>query len=316
MFNLSTDPEDMKRFRTREDLLALMEGFDGVELLCFEPDTTDLIPEEKVIGLHMCYFPYWLDFYRGDREALLREFDSEEECRNYYGGSSPDALLSRFQKDLEFAKQYGAEYVVFHVSDASIEESFTRSYSHTDTAVIDAACGILNELFAKEDGSLVLLVENLWQAGHTFTDPAVSSRLIDGIKYANKGFMLDTGHLLHTNTKLQSQEEGLRFLHETLDRHEGLLGSVRGVHLHQSLTGAYAERMLTSPPSPEIPYAERNLQAFYHAIEIDRHAPFLCEGVRELVERISPEYLTFELFSKNAKDLREKLVLQRGALGF
>ena len=314
MFNLTTDPEDTGRFANREELLSLMDGFDGVELLCFEPELGGLIPADRVIGLHMCYFPYWLDFWNGDRPALLREFDSEEACQNYYGGPGPDAMLRRFRKDLDYAKHYGAEYVVFHVSNASIEESFTRNYRYTDAEVIDAACEVLNVVFAGEDGEVALLLENLWQAGLTFTGPAMTQRLLDGVAYPNKGIMLDTGHLMHTNTKLATQEEGLRYIHEMLDIHGDLAGAVRGVHLQQSLSGEYAERMMACPPAPGTPYAERNMQSFFHALATDRHEPFTCAGVPELVERIAPEYLTYEFISKDNADLRTKLAAQRRAM--
>ena len=311
MFNITTDSEDMDRFHSRDDLLSLLDGFDGIELLCFEPDQRGLIPKDRVIGLHMCYFPYWLDFWKGDKLALLREFGSMDECQNYYGGLSPDTLIRRFQRDLEYAKYYGAEYVVFHVTDASIYESFTREFKYTNEEVIGAACEIINAVFAEEDGKMALLFENLWLAGFTFTDPAITKRLLNGVSYSNKGILLDTGHLMHTNTKLTTQEEGARYIHEMLDLHGSLADAVRGVHLHQSLTGEYAESMTQKPPSPDMPFAERSIQSFYHACAVDRHEPFVCAGVRKLVERIAPEYLTFEFFSKNPQDLREKLISQR-----
>ena len=40
----------------------------------------------------------------------------------------------------------GAEYVVFHVSDVSMEECFTYRFSHTNNQVIDAALELINEL--------------------------------------------------------------------------------------------------------------------------------------------------------------------------
>ena len=328
MFNLTTDPEDMGRFADRGELLALMDGFDGVELLCFEPETGGLIPKERVVGLHMSYFPYWLDFWNGDEQALLREFGTMEECRKYYGGDTRDAILRRFRKDLEYAKLYGAEYVVFHVSDASMEESFTRRFRHTDAEVIDAACQVLNTIFAEDtandsraandsrdaQATPALLLENLWLPGLTFTNPAMTQRLLDGIAYPNKGLMLDTGHLLHTDTKLSTQEEGLRYIHEMLDLHGPLARAVRGVHLNQSLTGPYSERMMACPPPQGIPYPERIMQSFYHAFAVDAHDPFTCPGVQQLIDRIAPEYLTFEFISKDTPDHRKKLTAQRAAL--
>jgi len=315
-FNFTTDAEDIGRFKDSSELVDFMDGFDGVELLCFEPDHSGLIPKDRVIGLHMCYFPYWLDFYNNDRSALLYEFGSEEECRNYYGGDSPDALISRFRKDLEYAKYYGAEYVVFHVSDASTEESFTRKYRHTDAEVIDATLEILNKLFKNEDGGIALLLENFWLKGLTFTDPEMSKRLLDDIIYKNKGFMLDTGHLLHTNTKIATQEEGLRYIHKMLDLHEDLLGAVRGIHLNQSLTGAYAESMISHAPAHEVPYAEKSRETFRHMMALDRHEPFTCDGVPELIERIAPEYLTYEFISRSKEEHRAMLAAQHAALSY
>ena len=39
MFNLTTSSEDLDRFPEQKDLLELMEGFDGVELMQFEEDS-------------------------------------------------------------------------------------------------------------------------------------------------------------------------------------------------------------------------------------------------------------------------------------
>lgn len=315
MFNLTTDPYDLDRFQTQADLLDLMHGFDGVELLSFEPNPDGFIPHERIIGLHMCYYPYWLDFYLGDEPAWMREFGSIADCFSYYGSDSPDVMLARFRQDLVYAHQYGAEYVVFHVSDASIEESFTRNCRHSDAEVIDAACEILNSIFASQDGSIALLVENLWLPGLTLTDPNMTRRLLDGIDYPNKGIMLDTGHLLHTNTSLRSQSEGVAYIHRMLDQHADLVSAIRGIHLNQSLTGAYAESMKNAAPSPDLPYLERTMQSFYHAQNVDKHEPFVCPELPGLLTRIAPEYLTFEFISSDLDDLRAKLATQRAALG-
>lgn len=45
LFNLTTSLNDMERFQNRAELLALMEGFDGVELLVCEPDERNIVPE-------------------------------------------------------------------------------------------------------------------------------------------------------------------------------------------------------------------------------------------------------------------------------
>ena len=313
-FNLTTSIEDMKRFDSREDLLSLMEGFDGVELMQFEEDERGVIPGERVIGLHMNYFPFWIDFWNGDLEAVRREFDTLEAAYRYYGGRDRSAILRRYRRDLEYAHRWGAEYVVFHVSEAAIAETFHLNYRHSDEEMIDAAIELINELFAGEDGSLVLLMENLWQPGLTFTRPEMTKRLLEGVKYPNKGIMLDTGHLLHTNLKLRTQEEGLAYIHSLLDMHGDLCRYIRGIHLNQSLTGEYMEQTRLNPPDLSGSYAERCAKMFWHAFAIDKHLPFTCEGVDELVKRISPEYLTMEFITCDSIQHKQYLDAQRKAL--
>lgn len=315
MFNLTTSSDDMERFPSKEDLLDLMCGFDGVELMQFEEDSREIIPRERVIGFHMGYFPCWLDFWKGNEAALLKEFDLPENWEKIYGGKDRNVILERFCKDLEWAHYYGAEYVVFHISEATIEESFTWKYHHSDEEVIAATIEIINELLRDEDGRLVFLVENLWQPGLTFTRPEMTRELLEGIKYPNKGIMLDTGHLLHNDTGIRTQEEGLAYIHKCLDAHGELCSYIRGVHLNQSLTGAYCEQIMSNPPQLGESYQERYEKMFWHAFAVDQHLPFTCEGVADLVKRIAPEYLTFEFMTKDSTEHREFLRAQRKALG-
>lgn len=314
-FNLTTTDGDLNRFASREALEALLEGFDGVELMVFGEDVRGIIPENRVIGLHMGSFPYWLDFWNGDMDAVLRELDSMENVRMVYGGEDRSAIVNRFRGDLVEARRRGAEYAVFHVSDATIGESFRMQYRHSDEEVIDATAELLNELLGEEDGSIALLVENLWQPGLTFTRPEMTKRLMDGIRYPNKGIMLDTGHLLHTNLQLRTQEEGLAYIHSLLDLHGDLCGYIRGVHLNQSLTGEYCLQTLRNPPTLGDSYAERYGQMFMHAFAVDRHLPFTCPGVDRLIERIGPEYLTFEFITSDIDQHRQYLRMQRETLG-
>ncbi len=312
--NMTTSFTDMDRFPDRTAFLDLLEGFDGVELMCFEPDERQIIPKERVIGLHMACPPWWVDFWNGDMETCRRVMDSDENIRAAFGGLEPEALLAHYRRDLEHAREYGAEYLVFHVSDSDAEETITNRYRHTDAEVIDAACALLNALMPENGDGPALLLENLWEAGLRFTDPEMTERLLDGVRYPNKGIMLDTGHLMHTNTSLRTQGESLRYIHEMLDRHGDLCRYIRGVHLNQSLTGALMRRYMREPPEMKPTYAERNWQVFEYVFQIDRHRPFTCPGVKELVERIDPEYLTFEFISNDEKEHRRMLRAQKRAL--
>lgn len=312
--NLTTSSCDLDRFRSRADLLDLL-GEDGIELTCFEEDARGLVPPQRVTGLHMNCLPCWLDFWRGDRAACLREFGDGETVRTVFGGETPDALLRHYERDLMHARDYGAEYVVFHASDSSIEEAFTGRPRHRDEEVIDGAAELLNELFRDAADGPWLLLENLWYAGHRFTDPDMTARLLERVSYPKTALMLDTGHLMHTDPGLRTQAEGVRYIHALLDRHGDLCRYIRGVHLHQSLSGALMARTQAAPPKLGSTYAQRSEQLFCYVFSLDRHQPFTDPGVRELVGRIAPEYLTFELISRDLDEHRRLLQAQRAVFG-
>src|SRR5665647_3450679 len=142
LFNLTTDSYDLLHYKNSIELTSDLSGFDGLELMCFDPDSRGIICPEQVIGIHMSFFAYWLDFWMGDEEALIKEFDNLENCARHYGGSDRSALLERFQKDLDNAIRYKAEYVVFHVSDCSTKEVFSRKFNHSHEEVIEATCEV------------------------------------------------------------------------------------------------------------------------------------------------------------------------------
>ena len=139
-------------------------------------------------------------------DACLRELDTMENVRRMYGGETRRALLEHYRRDLENAKKYGAEYVVFHAADAGIEQTLTGRGGYADREVIDGVCEFLNELMGGVTDGPALLLENLWESGLTMTEPELTARLMDGVEYKNKGIMLDTGHLMHTNTAASSGE--------------------------------------------------------------------------------------------------------------
>lgn len=314
LFNLTTNEFDLLRYKNSGEVAADLDGFDGLELMCYDPDPSGIILPEFVTGVHMSLFSYWLDFWLGNEEALLKEFDTLENCERHYGGLTPEALLGRFRNDLRKAELYGAEYVVFHVSDCSTEEVFTRCFKYSDDVVIENTCMLLNELFKEISNGPILLLENLWYPGFDFTKPEMTRRLLQGINYKKKGIMLDTGHLLHTQNSLKTQEEGLEYLNRQLDRHGELAEYIKGIHLNQSLSGQYAEKIQKQPPKMEQEYNERQWQLLEYVMKIDSHKPFTCNGVSELVKRIGPDYLVFELMSKTREQHKDVLRRQKNAL--
>lgn len=272
-------------------------GIDGLEVIWDHlPYTEQLPPSELVVGYHMLFWSNWIDFWKQDRAALLDEFGTWDMVKEYYYGETPDTMVARYKADLQHALDLKAEYLVFHVSEVSIEECFTYSFKHRDEDVIDCAAELINQVLDGVDAPFTFLVENQWWSGFRFTDAALTKRLLDGIAWTNKGVMLDTGHLLHTNTALRTQAEAVDYIRHCYDTHADAGVEVRGLHLHQSLTGAYIEGTNYHVPDdfPDA-YWDQFTRCYNHILQIDKHEPWTDPAIASLVEHMAPEWVNHEL---------------------
>lgn len=156
-------------------------------------------------------------------------------------------------------------------------------------------------------------MENLWWPGLTFENPEDARALLKQVHYEKKGFMLDTGHYLHTNLDLHDQDAAVACLHQMLDNHKDLIPYIKGIHLQESLTGEYVKQWLADAPHelPEDP-AESFRVVYEHIFQLDRHEPFTAAGVKGLVERIDPLYVTYEYITRSREELAE--YLEKGRL--
>ena len=82
----------------------------------------------------------------------------------------------------------------------------------------------------------------------------------------------------------------------------------------QSLTGEYCEQTINNPPILGETYQERYGKMFWHAFAEDQHLPFTCEEVDHMIQRIAPEYLTFEFITGDSSQHKEYLQMQKKAL--
>ena len=305
MINMTTSIYDIERYRDLAHLREFYRGFgcDGYELMRCPPPSSDILPKEDVVGVHLAYFTSWIDFWLGDEEALIEEYGSRER------------IVEFVRSELEFAAGKEAEYVVFHAGDSVSREVFTYRFRHTDEEVVDAVAEIVNLALEGTDYSFWFLVENLPWPGMRFTRPEITKRLLERIRYEKKGIMLDTGHLMCTNPDITSEEEGIAYIRRCLDAHGPLCRYIKGVHLHRSLSGAYVKGILADPPKLPEDYDERIGMAYMHVFQIDQHRPFSCKKVRELIRQINPEYLTHEFVTSDLAQHEEYLRVQVEALG-
>ena len=280
--------------RLGEKIKAL--GLDGIEGIWdpYEPDET--FPKALLTGYHLVFYPDWLDFYRQDKKALLEKFGSLSMVERVYRGARPEALMAQFTDDLKRAIEFGADYVVFHVSDVSIEENFTYRWRHTNREVLDGAVEFINEMLKGAPPVFDFLVENQWWPGFTFTEPRETEHLLSHISFPRVGIMLDTGHLMNANTALRNQAQGVQYIRRMYEAHGELGKSVLGLHFHQSVSGAYVRRHTGKMPENfPADYFEAFVKTYPHIQLIDRHLPWTEPKCAQILDEIAPRYLTHEL---------------------
>lgn len=312
VMNITTCQEDTDRYRDRDDLWAFCRGFglDGLEVLEVGSDARGLIEPRDVVGVHLKYYSGWMDLWRGNRERLMQEYDSAENLRAVYGGEDRSALVEAYRRNLRFANAMQPEYLVFHVSECTMAESMRHVYHYTDEQVCDGAVELLNEVVGQIEGEPWLLLENLWYRGLTMERPEIVRRLLDGVRYPKVGVMLDTGHLMHTNRRLATIDQAVDYIHRILDRYDDLR-FIRGVHLHQSLTGAFAEACIADWAPMEGTYQQRLWDVMGRIFRIDTHKPFQSSRVQELLDRLPAlEFLCLEQISSSRQEHAANLAEQ------
>ena len=295
-------------------------GLDGLEgVWGGDGFPVDRVAPALRVGYHLTFWPDWLDFWRGDEAALLRKFRTPQGWTGFYGGENGrETLLDAYRADLERAVAWGAEYVVFHVCDVSLEEGYTYRWEHRHEEVIDAAAEVINLLLDGRNWPFAFLMENQWWPGLTFTDAALVHRLLDQIHYSGKGLLLDTGHLMNANIDLTTQEEGVAYIHTMLDALGPLTSYIRAIHLHQSLSGPYVKSHAGRLPvgwAEEHDYLRKFGISYSHVLRVDQHLPFTCPAIATVVDRLAPDWLIHELSASNRLARERALRVQLNTLG-
>ena len=293
----------------RKKVLAL--GLDGIEAIADPDDMDDAFPDNIASGYHLTFYPDWLDFWRQDEDKLLRKFGSWEMIEKVYRGTRPEDLLKQFQDDLAYGINLHTPYMVFHVSDVSLEEGHTYRWLHTNREVLDGAIEFINHLLWKVEPSFDFLVENQWWPGFTFTEPEETEYMLSRIEYPRVGIMLDTGHLMNANTAIRNQADGIAWVLENIEKHGELAKRVYGVHFHQSVSGAYVRTHTGSVPDGfNGEYFHDFAFSYPHIQSIDRHLPWTNPNCVKILDTLQPKYLTHELSTRPNRPLFSSLKRQ------
>lgn len=287
---------------------------DGIEAIWGGEQYKLKLKRSVVKGWHLGFYCDWVDFWNDDKKALNRKFGNEEEWQMFYGGNDKTALLEMLSKDLDRAAEIGAEYVVFHVSDVSVEECYTYRWLHTDEEIIDKSAEMINRLLDGKNYKFKFLMENLHWAGFNFTRPEITKRLLQKVNYKNKGIMLDIGHLMCTNLELKSEQDAVDYINKMLDEHGILCRYIKGLHLHKSLSGEYVKANITLNPELPSDYLRKFSEGYNHILKIDTHKPFETNAIKSIIKRVAPEYLVHELAASNRREKEKALKIQKKAI--
>ena len=221
LINLSNDPKQRAWFKDNHRLLEAFlssNRLDGIELIFHGNDGMNTIPQKKIKGIHLSYWPTWLDFWRGNQSELLKQFFNQENIELYYGGKTKQVLVSNYKEELKRAQRFSPSYMVFHVSHIQMEHVYSWNFTYSDWEVLEASAQLINQAFGSTDLGIDLLFENLWWPGLNFLDPELTAKFFQLIEYPRKGFMLDIGHLMLTRPQLKSEEEACHYILEKVEK--------------------------------------------------------------------------------------------------
>lgn len=97
---------------------------------------------------------------------------------------------------------------------------------------------------------------------------------------------------MHMNLELKTQDEAVDYILKKVAEHGNLASYIKGMHLNQSITGAYVKTLITKKDAMPSDYEACSKACYEHVFQIDQHLPFTTPKVQKLVETIKPEYLT------------------------
>ena len=281
-------------------------GLDGIELMLCQPWDPVMHKAAWVKGIHLRFWPNWLDFWRGDRKAVAAEIGDSTAC---YGGQKRADWLEVYRQNIRAAAQTPAQYMVYHITNARGSESFDYRFARNSREVVCAAVEVLNELADEIPADRYLLLENLWWPGLTLLDRDLVEYLILHIKHKRIGFMLDTGHLMNMNHSLRTQKEAVEYVLSVVNNLGPYKRYIRGIHLHYSLSGEYVEKNIQRHCRGAV-----DLSLMDHILKIDQHQPFGDPIVGKLVQSLQPDYLVHEFIQYSRQDWESKLFKQKKAL--
>lgn len=279
---------------------------DGIEQLIYDNNMI-LKYKESTIGVHLEYWSYWIDFWWNNQQRLDYIFESNEEKKHYYKAQNIYEWIEYIKKNITLALNLKPQYLVWHVSEANVQEIFTYNFYYNDRQVLLATSEVFNEVAKIIPDNVLILFENLWWPGLRLNSMENVVYFFEKLKHNNVGIMLDTGHLMNTNINLTSELEASIFIKDIVNNLGSFASLIKGVHLNCSLSGQYQKKFIEQ----QFKFCEFDKHRLWeHIIKIDKHEIFQTKVPSFLIDYIQPQYVVHELAYDNLILLRNKIMAQ------
>lgn len=302
-------PQDssLEAFHENQDKFHSL-GLDGIETIVGDYCSPSLFNSLPIKGVHIIYFPTWLDIWRENQKNLLEDFGDTSP----YGISSSQELVETFRKEFFKAFSINPQYVVFHVSHVRPRDIFTFSFDYSDCEVLKATSELLNAVFTPDflnsfKNLPYLLFENLPWPGFRLTGSKDELDFFHGINYPKKGVMLDFSHLICLE-KISDFSQGADFISHHLEKIGEMKNYIHGIHLNCSLSQNYLSQDFSQllQKWEKGSLQERYFSEISHIKSIDTHAVFQSHKIAKIIKNLNPDFLIYEL---NYTDFNELLNL-------
>lgn len=279
---------------------------DGIEQLIYDNNMI-LKYKESTIGVHLEYWSYWIDFWWNNQQRLDYIFESNEEKKHYYKAQNIYEWIKYIKKNITLALNLKPQYLVWHVSEANVQEIFTYNFYYNDRQVLLATSEVFNEVAKIIPDNVLILFENLWWPGLRLNSMENVVYFFEKLKHNNVGIMLDTGHLMNTNINLTSELEASIFIKDIVNNLGSFASLIKGVHLNCSLSGQYQKKFIEQ----QFKFCEFDKHRLWeHITKIDKHEIFQTKAPSFLIDYIQPQYVVHELAYDNLILLRNKIMAQ------
>lgn len=292
-----------------EDILRMTKeaGLDGVENLIYGTEPAAHPFDRVTKGVHLKFWPYWMDFYRGDKARLAKSFQNEEEIIKLYGGLTVDDWIETQRKNIKAALVEKPAYLVWHVQEATTEEAWTWDFHYSDWDVMKASAEVYHACQDLIPDGVRVLFENIFWPGLYKMEPHKIDRFFTEVNDdRHTGIMFDTGHFMNTVPDLTTEAEGAEAI-ETMAKNLGSLRAlIHGIHLSCSTSGVYRRTFRHVMPHPCT-----QSTIYTHITSIDQHRPFETDAARRIVEAIRPDVVVHEIFGNTFAHAIERALVQK-----